>query len=131
MAEPASSSAAGVAGWKLFGALGGASALAWIVVVSMRRPCSDAEWRVSLISTLVASIAGGAWLLHTLGLHDLAAKGPVGMAVLIGLAFVSGLPAWALVRAFFLWLARRDGKDLGELAADAVDELGKLRRPLQ
>ncbi len=124
MAEPASSGVAGVAGWKLIGGLAGilaaGSALSWLVVVTMRRPKTDAEWLVSLITTLLASIAGGAWLLHSLGLSDLAQSGWVGLSVLLGLAFLCGLPAWALVRAVFAWLNKREQMDLAELAADAV-----------
>lgn len=128
MAEPASSGAAGVAGWKLIGGLAGVLAigsfLAWLVVVCMRRPKTDAEWVVSLVTTLVASIAGGAWLLRRVGLaHDLANAGWVELAVLLGLAFACGLPAWAVVRAVFVWLNKREGKDIGDLVAEAASDV--------
>lgn len=132
MTEPTSSTAAGIAGWKLIGGAAGVSAgaagLAYVVVVCMRRPKTDAEWIVSLISTLVASIAGGSWLLHKLGMADLATVGPLGLAVLMGLCFVCGLPAWALVRAAFAWLAKRDGKDIGELATDAASDVASVSK---
>lgn len=127
MTEPATSGAAGLAGWKLVGGAAGVTAgafgLAAAVVMLMTPPRSPREWAVGLISTLVSSIAGGAWLLHLLGLADLASTGVLGLAVLFGLCFACGLPAWAVVRALFSWLGRREGKDLGELARDAADDV--------
>ena len=64
MTDPASSGAAGAAAFK---AVGGASAvaaggagLAAVVVMLMTPPRSPREWAVGLISTVVASIGGGA-----------------------------------------------------------------------
>lgn len=125
MAEPASSGAAGFAGWKLIGGAAGVAAggagLAAIVVMLMTPPRSPKEWAVGLISTVVCSIGLGSWLLHWLGMSDLAASGPAGLAVLFGLCFACGLPGWALVRAAFTWMIKRDGKDLGEIASDAAN----------
>lgn len=127
MAEPASSGAAGFAGWKLIGGAagvaGGAAALASIVVMLMTPPRSPREWAVGLISTVVTSIAGGSWLLHWLGLADLATTGPAGLAVLFGLCFACGLPGWALVRWAFTWMERRKDKDLGEVAGEAAQSV--------
>lgn len=124
MAEPTSSGAAGLLGWKLIGGAAGFAAggagLAAVVVMCMTPPRSVKEWAVGLISTLVCSVAGGAWLLHWLGMADLAASGPAGLAVLFGLCFACGLPGWALVRAIFTWLAKRQSKDIAELAGDAA-----------
>ncbi|MCV2365525.1 hypothetical protein LNV23_18915 [Paucibacter sp. DJ1R-11] len=122
MAEPTSSGAAGLLGWKLIGgaagfAAGGAS-LAAVVVMIMTPPRSVKEWAVGLISTVVCSVAGGAWLLHWLGMDDLAASGPAGLATLFGLCFACGLPGWALVRAIFSWMAKRKDKDIAELAGE-------------
>lgn len=129
MAEPTSSSAAaGVAGWKLIGGaagvVAGGAGLASAVVMLMTPPRSPREWAVGLISTVVCSIAGGSWLLHWLGMADLAATGPAGLATLFGLCFACGLPGWALVRALFTWLERRKDKDLGELVQDARASIG-------
>lgn len=127
MSEPATSTAAGLAGWKLIGGAAGVAGagagLAAIVVMLMTPPRSPREWAVGLISTVVSSVAGGAWLLHYLGLQDLAAGGPLGLAVLFGLCFACGLPGWALVRAAFTWLARREGKDIGQLAGEAAQDV--------
>lgn len=127
MAEPTSSSVAGLAGWKLVGGAAGVTAgafsLAAAVVMLMTPPRSGREWAVGLISTLVSSIAGGAWLLHWVGMSDLAISGPLGLAVLFGLSFLCGLPGWALVRAIFTWFIRREGKDIGQLAEDAASDV--------
>lgn len=127
MAEPTSSGAAGFAGWKLIGGAAGVAAggagLAAIVVMLMTPPRSPREWAVGLISTVVCSVAGGSWVLHWLGLADLANSGPTGLATLFGLCFACGLPGWALVRALFTWLERRRDKDIGELVHDAAAEV--------
>lgn len=125
MAEPTSSSAAaGFAGWKLIGGaagvVAGGAGLASVVVMLMTPPRSAREWAVGLISTVVCSIAGGSWLLHWLGMGDMATSGPAGLATLFGLCFACGLPGWALVRALFTWIERRRDKDLAELATDAA-----------
>lgn len=124
MAEPASSAgAAGLAGWKLLGGaagvVAGGAGLASVVVMLMTPPRSPREWAVGLISTVVCSIAGGGWLLHWLGLADLATSGPAGLATLFGLCFACGLPGWTLVRWIFKWLDKRRDKDLGEVIDEA------------
>lgn len=128
MAEPTSSgAAAGFAGWKLIGGaagvVAGGAGLASVVVMLMTPPRSPREWAVGLISTVVCSIAGGSWLLHKLGMADLAQAGPTGLATLFGLCFACGLPGWAMVRALFTWLDKRKDKDLGELASDAAQDV--------
>lgn len=130
MAEPTSSGVAGLMGWKALGGAAGVTAigasLAAVVVMCTTPPRSGREWAVGLISTVVSSVAGGAWLLHWLGMADLAASGVTGLAVLFGLCFACGLPGWALVRAAFTWLQRRAGRDLGELASDAVNDVRRV-----
>jgi hypothetical protein len=39
----------------------------------------------------------------------------------------AGLPAWWIVGAVVRWFDRRDNKDIGELASDAVDLVNQLR----
>lgn len=76
MSEPISgSAAAGAAGAAAFKALGGpaavaggASVLATIVVMVMTLPRVRGEWAVALISTVVASLCGGAAAIQYLGL---------------------------------------------------------------
>jgi hypothetical protein len=126
MSEPISGTAAGVAGWKLLGGLAGMGAigagLATFVVMSMTRPKSDQEWRVALICTLVGSIGGGCALARYLGIQDWA-RDPVGLMGLICIVFTCGLPAWALVRALFIFLDKRRDADLAQIVKDVKEAL--------
>lgn len=134
MAEPTSSGAAGVAGWKLIGGAAGVAAggagLATIVVMLMTPPRSAREWAVGLISTVLTSVSGGAYLVLKLGLISGLSSATEDADLLLrlmsmgGLIFACGLPGWAIVRALFTWIERRKGKDLGELVQDARTSLG-------
>lgn len=134
MPEPTTSSAAGAAaGWKLIGGAAGAvgigAALASAVVMLMMPPRSPREWAVGLISTVLASIGGGAALITRFGLlgglsstaSDLELF--VALMGLLGLVFTCGLPGWALVRWIFAWIERRQGKDIGEVLGDAAADV--------
>lgn len=124
MSEPITTGAAGVAGWKIIGGLAGMGAvgagLATFVVMSMTRPKSDQEWRVALICTIVGSVGGGAALARYLGIQHWA-QDPIGMVGLICVVFTCGLPAWALVRAFFLYLEKRKDADITEIIKDVKE----------
>jgi hypothetical protein len=134
MAEPTSSGAAagaaGIAGWNTIGGLAGVVAgsagLAAIVVMLMTPARSPREWAVGLISTVVSSIAGGAWVIEWLGMHRWLDGGVLGLMSIGGLMFFCGLPGWALVRAAFTWLERRKHKDLGELGRDAAADVRNI-----
>lgn len=121
MSEPISGTAAGVAGWKIIGGLAGMGAigagLAAFVVMAMTKPKSDQEWRVALICTLVGSIGGGAALVRYLGIQHWA-QDVFGIVAMLALSFACGLPAWALVRALFVYLDKRRDADLVEIAKD-------------
>lgn len=127
MPEPPTSGAAGAVGWKLIGGAAGVAAggagLAALIVMLMTPPRTLREWAAGLISTVVSSVAGGAWVLHRLGMGDLAQSGPVGLAVLFGLCFACGLPGWALVRWSFAYMERRRDRDLGEVVQEAAGQL--------
>lgn len=133
MSEPISgSAAAGAAGAAAFKALGGhtavaggASVLATIVVMVMTLPRTRGEWAVALISTVVASLCGGAAVIQYLGLaawmnttHGTMAMG--------GIYFVCGLPGWSLVRWAFNFLNKRKDKDLAEVASEVADDVRKI-----
>lgn len=126
MSEPISGAAAGVAGWKAISSLAAMGAigagLAAFVVMSMSKPSTDREWRVALACTFVGSIGGGAALIMYLGIQQWAdsAIGLVGMG---GLIFACGLPAWAIVRALFLYLDHHKGDDLAEIVKDVRGSL--------
>lgn len=120
MTDALTATAAGVTA-KIAGLSAGA-VVACIVVMIMTKPRTSAEWAVALVSTVMSSIGGGAYLALRLDLAPLDATF-YGMATIIGLAFVAGLPAWIFVRLVFNW-ASRDGANLFEL----IRELRKLRR---
>jgi hypothetical protein len=124
MAEPASSGVAGLAGWKLIGGLATvlaiAATLAAVVVMCMTPPRHAREWVVGIISTILGSIAGGAALVHYLGIQAWT-QDYLGLVAVLGLAFVAGLPAWTLVRATFTYLEKQRGKDILEIAKDVKD----------
>lgn len=129
MSDPVSgSAAAGAAGWKIIGGLAGLGAigagLATIVVISMTRPKTDAEWRVALISTVIGSIGGGAAVIQYCELQHWA-QSPIGLVAMLGLVFACGLPSWAIVRWLFNYIAKRDAAkaDLLDVAKDVKEVL--------
>lgn len=121
MSEPASSAAAGVAGWKLIGGAAGIGAigagLAAIVVMCITTPRSPQEWAVGLITTVIGSISGGAAVIQYFNLQHWA-DSLFGLVALLGLVFACGLPAWALVRWLFNYIEKRRGAALDEIAND-------------
>lgn len=99
--------------------------LATIVVMVMTLPRDRGEWAVALISTVVASLCGGAALIQYLGLANWMTT-TNGTMALGGIYFSCGLPGWAIVRWVFNFIKKREGKDLVEVAADVVDDARKI-----
>lgn len=126
MAEPSSSTAAGLGAWKLAGGAAGIAAggagMAAVVVMCMTPPRSPREWAVGLISTVIGSVCGGAAVVQHYGLHQWTHE-YMGLVALLGVTFACGLPAWAVVRWVFTWIERRREKDIGEVIADARNTL--------
>lgn len=124
MSEPISSTAAGVAGWKLLGGAAGAGAigagLASVVVMCAMTPRSPKEWAVGIISTVAASVGGGAAAIQHFGLQSWA-NTPIGLVAMFGLVFACGLPGWALVRALFNYIEKRKDADLAEIVKDVKE----------
>ena len=124
MSEPFSGTAAGVAGWKILGGLAGMGAigagLAAFVVMAMTKPKSDQEWRVALVCTLVGSIGGGAALVRYLGIQHWV-QDPFGMVAMLAVVFSCGLPAWALVRAVFIFIDKHRDADIVEIVKDVKE----------
>ena len=134
MPEPTTSSAAATAaGWKLIGGAAGVAGLgaafASVVVMCMTQPRSVKEWAVALISTVLASVGGGAFAIIRFGLLAPAARAQndaelvLALMGMLGIVFACGLPGWAVVRWAFNWMARREGKDLGEVVSDAAADV--------
>ncbi|MCQ9618417.1 hypothetical protein L1889_18425 [Paenalcaligenes niemegkensis] len=122
-----SASAAGIAAWKAIGGLAGFGAcgagLATVVVMCVLRPRTQSEWVVGIISTVVASISGGAAVIQHYELHHWA-QNPMGLVAMLGLTFACGLPGWAIVRWGFNFFDKRRKADI----LDIVDEVRGLAR---
>ena len=99
--------------------------LATIVVMVMTLPRNRGEWAVALISTVVASLCGGAALIQYLGLASWMTT-TNGTMALGGIYFVCGLPGWSLVRWVFNFLEKRKDKDLAEIAAEVADDARQI-----
>jgi hypothetical protein len=126
MSEPISGAAAGAVGWKLLGGAAGASAigagLASIVVMCAMTPRSSKEWAIGIISTVMASIGGGAAVIQYYGLQAWVST-PIGLIAMLGLVFACGLPGWALVRWLFNYIDKRRDADLTEVVRDVKGAL--------
>jgi hypothetical protein len=122
MSEPISGTAASVLGWKLIGGLAGLGAigagLAAIVVMCAMRPRSSQEWAIGIISTVMASVCGGAAVIQHFNLQAWAFT-PFGLVAMLGLAFACGLPGWALVRWLFNYVNKHRDDDIADVARDA------------
>lgn len=124
MTDPASSGAAGAAAFK---AVGGASAvaaggagLAAVVVMLMTPPRSPRGWAVGLISTVVASIGGGAAVIEHFGLQHWV-NAPIGLCAMGGLLFACGLPGWAAVRWVFNFIDQNRDAGIDDVAQKLRD----------
>ncbi len=100
------------------GAIG--AGLATLVVMCILRPRTQSEWIVGVISTVVASISGGAAVIQHFELHQWA-NNPVGLVAMLGLAFACGLPGWAVVRWAFNYFDKRRKADLMEVVEEVRD----------
>lgn len=120
MSEPGPLTAAGgIALYKL-GAFGFVAVLAAVVVMAMTLPRTIREFFVAMISTTVASIGGGAFVVRWLDLGHWV-NDDLGMIAIGGVIFVCGLPAWVLVRALFAWSEAKKDRQITEIV-DAVLE---------
>ena len=81
-------------------------------------PRSAKEWAVGIISTVVASIGGGAAVIQHFGLQDWA-QSPIGLIAMLGLVFACGLPGWALVRWMFNYIEKNREKSIDDVVRDA------------
>lgn len=131
-ASAATSAAAAGASVAALGAGAGiAAGMAMAVVMLLKKPRSEPEWLVAIISTLMSSFGGGAAvILHYGLLRWVQVPDPVeafvGLVALIGVAFSCGLPGWALVRWIFNWIAKREGQDIGQVVQDAAKTIREV-----
>lgn len=134
MSEPFSgTAAAGAAGWKVIGgaagALGFGAAFAAVVVMLTTEPRSRREWAVGLISTVIGSIAGGAYAIIKFDFLRSVVTAPDDLSLFfmlcaaLGFAFACGLPAWAVVRLVFNYFAKKQaqGADVRDIVKDVKE----------
>ncbi|UCP00089.1 hypothetical protein LF844_09830 [Metapseudomonas lalkuanensis] len=123
MTEPASTAVGGIALYKLglIGLLG--ALIAAIVVMAMTIPKTVHEFSVALISTLMFSIGGGAFVIRWFELMAWA-NDLFGLIALLGLVFVCGLPGWVLVRAWFVYAEKRRSASLPDMVKEIKDATG-------
>lgn len=124
MTEPASTAAGGLVLWKL-GVLGlFMAAMAAIVVMAMTLPKTVREFVVAMISTIVFSLGGGAFVVRWFELSHWANDdvGLVGLGVVI---FICGLPAWVLVRGWFAYAEASKGRSLLVMIKELREAAGK------
>ncbi len=88
-----------------------------VVKEQMERPRTQSEWIVGVVSTVVASILGGAAVIQQYELHHWA-NNSVGLVTMLGLAFACGLPGWAVVRWAFNLFDKRRKADLLEVMTE-------------
>ena len=112
--------------WKLIGELASigaiGAALASIIVMCLMTPRSPKEWAVGLISTVMASIGGGAAVIQYYGLQEWA-NSTFGLVAMLGLVFACGLPGWAIVRWLFNYIRKRENFDLLQIAKETKDSI--------
>ncbi|WP_308724203.1 hypothetical protein [Metapseudomonas otitidis] len=114
MTEPASTAVGGLALYKL-GALGAFATVAVaVVVMAMTLPRTAREFTVALISTVVASLLGGAFVIRWLDIGHWI-NDDIGLLGLGAVVFVCGLPAWVSVRGWFAYTEASKGRSLLEL----------------
>lgn len=115
MAEPVSSTGVAMA-TKIYGVLIIAF-LSWLVVVMTRVPRTRGEWVVSLITTVLGSIAGGAFIIQKYDLH-LWTENIYGALAIGGVFFAAGLPIWAITRWTFNYINDREHFDISQIVRE-------------
>ena len=126
MAEPVSSGAGVAVAIKMYGMwflmviAAFAFTLGYLVVIMTRMPRSRSEWVVSLVTTLVGSIAGGGFLIQYFGLHEYLLTWS-GLCAVWGIFFAAGLPFWAITRWTFNYVNAREGATILDVGKELKD----------
>lgn len=112
-----------------FGGLLFAAVSSACVVMSVTLPKTRGDFFASIMSTVFSSMCGGAYVATKFGMVDalLCAETDIGkmfaLGAIVGVAFVCGLPAWALVRGLFVWTESRKNKGLDQIIHDAREAI--------
>lgn len=113
--DPITAGAGAYAGGKAAIAMGFGGVAALMLVILWKLPATPREWALTLASTFLCSIFGGAAVALKFGLH-LDQHGFFGLVALAGVFAACGVPGWTIVRAVFVWLEKRKNLDIEELA---------------
>ena len=115
--------AKGAGGAAIGGAVCGGLALGTILVMLAKKPRSEKEWAIALISTAASSLGGGAAVMLYFGLHQVL-NSAVPLEVYLGLMQLGGvflacsLPGWLLVRIAFNTMTSYQDKSAGDVYKD-------------
>lgn len=124
MTEPATTAAGGIALYKMGAFFGLMAVLAAIVVMAMTLPKSPREFIVATVSTVVASLGGGAFIVRWFEIAHWVGD-EFGLVAIGGVMFVCGLPAWVLVRGWFAYAESARGRTLLEMIRDIREATGR------
>ncbi|SDS20795.1 hypothetical protein SAMN05216421_1100 [Halopseudomonas xinjiangensis] len=124
MSEPATTTAGGLALYKIAAFCGVFAVLAAIVVMAMTMPRNPREYGVALVCTVVSGLAGGAFVVRW---YEMAhwANDYLGLVAIGGVIFVCSLPGWVLVRAYFAYVEARKELTLLELIVEIKGAIWK------
>ena len=123
MSEPASAAAGSYLLYKLGVMSGFVAVLAAIVVMAMTVPKTVREFVVALISTVVSSLLGGAFVIRWFDMGNWV-NDDLGLAGLGAVIFMCGLPAWVIVRGWFAYTEASKGRSLLEMITAIREALG-------
>jgi hypothetical protein len=130
MSEPISGAAASVVGLKTLGGLVGAGGIgagvAAYIVMAMTKPKDDKEFRVSMVSTVAASLGGGAAAIKYFGIEKWAGDF-IGLMGMGGVMFACGLPGWLLIRALFHYIDKSKDADITEIISDGAQAIKTVK----
>lgn len=106
--------------WKVVAGISiGGTTLGTIVVMLGKKPRTDREWAIAIISSAVCSLGGGAAIIDYFALKT---QSFINALALGGLFFACALPGWFLVRVAFNTINRLQDKTAMEVA----DEVKKV-----
>ena len=120
--------AKGAGGAAIGGAVGGGLALGTILVMLAKKPRTEREWALALLSTAASSLGGGAAVMLRFGLHQALRSGDdielyFALMQLGGVFMACALPGWLLVRVAFNTMTKYQDKTADEVYRDAKELL--------
>ena len=125
-AATAASAAAikGASGVAVGGAIGSGLTLGAILVMLAKKPRTEREWAISLISTAASGVGGGSAVMLYFGLYAPLTSGVsienyLGLMQLGGTFLACSLPGWLLARVAFNTMTKLQDKTADDIYKDA------------